>query len=166
MKFATICFPVTGDMTKNRVDAVFLALKKQKIGAGFLNGWGGKMDEGDESLKSAALREFKEETGGAVGNPDKTTWVGMIDFYREKEHVFTCAVFFVWEWNGPLLSTDEMGPGQRFDVSHLPLDRMIEGDRLWFVRLIAGEKLKCTLKHSADFKEVLEFSCEPLGTNV
>ncbi len=166
MKFATICFPVSGSMEKMTIDSVFLALKKKAVGAGFLNGWGGKMDESDESLKAAALREFKEETGGAVGNPEKTFQVGTIDFYIEDAHKFSCGIFLVWEWEGGLLDTEEMGAGQRFGISGLPLDQMLPSDRLWFVRIIAGEKIRAKLRHSADFKRVLEFSCESAAADV
>ena len=53
---ASLCFPVSGDM-------VLLAQKQKKLGAGFLNGFGGKIEPGDATIEDTNVREVEEEIG-------------------------------------------------------------------------------------------------------
>ena len=55
---------------------ILLGLKKRGFGAGYWNGFGGKIKEG-ESLEDATEREVEEEISVNVDNFEK---VGLLDF--------------------------------------------------------------------------------------
>lgn len=154
MKQATICFLV-------RNGQVILAPKKAKVGVGFLNGYGGKQDEG-ETLRECVRRETQEESGGVQINLEKTELVAVIDFYAGDNPQFSCSIYIAREWEGTPEESDEMGPPESFDVNSLPVERMLPGDRLWFERIIKGERFKGTLRYTADFKEVHNFETHPV----
>ena len=50
---ATLCFPI-------RDDEVLLAQKQKKIGAGLLNGFGGKAETNDKNIYDTNFRETEE----------------------------------------------------------------------------------------------------------
>ena len=54
----TLVFPVIGQP----VQKMLLGMKKVRFGRGKYNGFGGKADEG-ESMRAAAVRELREESG-------------------------------------------------------------------------------------------------------
>ncbi len=153
MKQATICFLV-------RNGQVILAPKKKKVGAGFLNGYGGKLDT-NETIRQCAQRETREESGGVLINLEKTELAAVIDFYAGDNPQFSCFIYIAREWEGNPKESNEMGPPEYFDLGSVPFDRMLPGDRLWFERIIKGERFKGTLKYSADFKEILSFETHP-----
>lgn len=53
---ATLCFPIRGD-------EVLLARKQKKIGAGLLNGFGGRAEADDGNIEYTNIRETEEEVG-------------------------------------------------------------------------------------------------------
>src|SRR3954464_15867010 len=100
MQRATLCYPI-------REDIVYLAEKKLGTGVGYLNGYGGRLEEG-EGFVEAARRELTEEAAVTCDKKDLKL-VGDIDFYIGERHVFNCAVFFLTAWQGELSETIEMG---------------------------------------------------------
>lgn len=155
MHIATLVFPRRGDK-------LHLAVKKRKVGAGFLNGYGGKLEsEDDGDIDLAAIREFQQESRTRVW-PGDLTKVGIIDFYRAGDHIFECHVYICHRWIGDLRETQEMGPPEVFDAEHPPLDRMMPGDRFWLEQIFSGEHIRAKVYYNADNTEVLDFHCEPL----
>jgi len=142
MKVATINFIFQGDQ-------VLLSLKKEGFGSGRLNGYGGKVKEG-ESVEEAAVRELKEESGITVATRDLEK-AAIIDFYVGAEINFKCHVFFVHKWTGQIRETEEMAYPESFDVNDLPLDRMWDGDRMWLPLVFSGKKIH----GNAYYKETL-----------
>ncbi|MCF7865708.1 MAG: NUDIX domain-containing protein [Candidatus Pacebacteria bacterium] len=152
MKKATICFLV-------RNGEVILAKKKSKVGAGFYNGYGGKVD-GEETSRQCAIRETHEECSAQI-NPDKIELAASIDFYTGEKPQFSCDIFIANEWVGEPKGSDEMGVPERFNLSSLPYDQMLAGDQLWFKRIMDGERFKGVMRYSADFSKVESFETEP-----
>ncbi len=132
---ATLVFPV-------RDGKVLLARKMRKIGQGLLNGWGGGVDSG-ESITASAVREFREETGGAEVKEEDLEKFGIVHFKNHKTDgtVFVCVVhvFVVRNWTGSIVSTAEMDSPQWYPVESLPEQELMLADRFWLPRMIVGE---------------------------
>ncbi len=143
MKRATITF-----LLKN--DKVLLANKKHSFGQGFLNGYGGKVKEG-ETPEVAAAREVTEESGVLVSNLDK---VAIIDFYDTTNQVFECHVFFATEWIGEPMESDEMEKPELFEISNLPFERMWKADKEWLPLVFAGKKIHGKAFYKDGMKEM------------
>ncbi len=153
MKKVTICFCV-------RDEKVLLALKKHKIGAGWLNGYGGKVEESDSTIVSSARRELQEEAS-IDAELSAFSQVAHIEFRFEGEPRFEGFIFFVSEWQGDPAESDEMGPPEWYPVDSLPEDKMWMGDRVWLPRLLRGETLNGWINYSADGGAVLEHEFIP-----
>lgn len=133
MKKATLIFPVLGDF-------IYLGIKKQKYGAGLLNGWGGKHKNPDLLIVATALREFREETNGATFDPKDLEEVAIIEFYRAAEPLWECHVYFLHKWQGSLRESEEMGKGRPYHKSRLPYDKMMPSDAKWLPLVFDPER--------------------------
>lgn len=153
MNRSTVCFFKKGDM-------IGLAVKKKKIGAGKLNGWGGKYEEGENAV-SCSIRELQEEAHTIV-RPEGLEQVALIDFYLRGNLTFSCDVLFVTAWEGDPRETDEMGEIEWFHKDDLPLNRMMLGDKHWLPILLKGARIRGFLKYDPDFDSVSSFEHFPL----
>lgn len=153
MKQFTISFCV-------RDGKVLLALKKKKIGAGWLNGYGGKVEEHDFSVAESAIRELQEESNirARIGDVEK---VAHIAFCFEGIPKLECHIFIVRDWTGEPVETDEMGAPEWYPIDSLPEEKMWIGDRLWLPRVLRGETLSGFVDYNADGKEVLNSNFKP-----
>jgi hypothetical protein len=124
MKKCTLIFPVHGG-------SIFLGIKQQKYGAGLYNGWGGKHKDHDTFIESTALREFREETGGATFEFKDLEEVAIIEFYRKGEPLFECHVYFLHKWHGKIRATSEMGRPKPFPKAAMPYGKMMASDAKW-----------------------------------
>src|ERR1700728_4494953 len=117
MKNATICYLM-------KDGKVALSLKKIRCGKGFLNGYGGKVKDG-ETPEIAAARELFEEAGVTVdpANPADLQKVAVIDFFDGDKPVFRCHVFFAKKWKGEPVESDEMTLPEWFAMDSVPYDR-------------------------------------------
>ena len=125
---ATLLLPVT-------VDKIGLGLKKQKIGAGKLNGWGGVIDPGETPL-ACIVREVCEE-GGVMVDPKTLIKAALMLFHNEK---FDCTVHVYlapWSYES-LQETDEMGPLKWYDRLAPPLHNMMPADKVWLPLVLEG----------------------------
>ncbi|MDJ0656624.1 MAG: 8-oxo-dGTP diphosphatase [Xanthomonadales bacterium] len=114
---------------------ILLIRKKRGLGAGKINGPGGKLDPG-ETPRDCAIRECQEEL---LITPKNVEFCGenlfqFVDGYSI--HVHTYRAF---EYDGTATETDEAEP-LWFDLDEIPYDEMWEDDRLWLPLLIAGKK--------------------------
>jgi ADP-ribose pyrophosphatase YjhB (NUDIX family) len=154
---ATVCLLVSEGK-------VLLALKMKKIGAGCWNGYGGGIRKG-ETVKQAAIRELREESGKKNGNVFITTSarhlekVAVIHFYNTKSdgQTFVCKVhfFIVRKWKGTAVTTDEMANPTFFDKSELP-EKMMPADRIFLPLILSGKKIIGSAKYGPFQKELLE----------
>src|SRR5512143_336042 len=116
-----------------QADRVLLIRKKRGLGAGKINGPGGRLDEG-ESPRQCAIREVQEElcvTPTGV-EPRGELAFQFVDGYALVVHVFSAA-----GCEGEPQETDEAEPLWT-PIDALPFDQMWADDRLWFPYLLSG----------------------------
>ncbi len=154
MKTTTICFLVSGD-------GVYLSEKKRGFGHRYLNGYGGKVAEG-ESVEAAAARELNEEAGVAVA-PEKLEKVALIDFFEGEEHLFACHVFLASAWEGEFKESEEMARPEWHPRSRFPYERMWKSDRVWLPLVFSGERIRARAYYRKGMDEMERFEHEPLS---
>jgi 8-oxo-dGTP diphosphatase len=140
---ATVCFLITYDTSQGYT--LLLAKKQKKIGAGKWNGYGGGPEEG-ESMIEAAIRELYEETGrGIVAKRQDMEKVAVVDCHNTKSDgsTFTCRVhfYFVHDWRGTIVDTDEMKDPHWFPFKHMPWKDMMPADEDWLTSVLRGKKI-------------------------
>ncbi len=134
---AVACFLVKDEQ-------VLLGMKTQKIGKGCWNGYGGGIEEG-ETEREATVREFCEETGGVIIDPEHLEKIAIGYFYNKKSDggTFVCAVHFYCakEWEGEVKETEEMITPTWFKKNKLPLDTMMPTDKEWLPIALGGKNI-------------------------
>ena len=114
---------------------MLLIHKKRGLGAGKINGPGGRVEPG-ESLPECAVREMQEELRVTPLRPER---VGIhrfqfVDGYSTYVHVFRAP-----DLEGEPAETDEAKPTW-VDVNAIPFDEMWEDDRHWLPLVVAGRR--------------------------
>lgn len=118
-----------------RGDEVLLIHKKTGLGAGKINGPGGKLEEG-ETAYEAAIREVQEELHIT---PHNLTERGVLHFDFVDGLKLHCTVFLGSEFEGVPTETREARP-EWFPIGALPLDRMWADDRHWLPEMLSGKR--------------------------
>ena len=116
---------------------VLLIRKKRGLGAGKINGPGGKI-EGDETPLACAIRETQEEL---LINPLNIRAGGELYFHAEDMPRILAHVFVATDYEGTPTETDEAAPVW-FSITDIPFDEMWDDDRLWLPRVLAGESVE------------------------
>lgn len=125
---ATLVFIVQGDQ-------VLLIEKQRGIGAGKVNGPGGKIDPGETPLE-CAIREVQEELHITVTDPVK---MGELFFDMSSMPNIHCHVYMGTQFTGTPTSTDEAIPLWT-KISEIPFDKMWDDDQHWLGEMISGKK--------------------------
>lgn len=113
---------------------MLLIRKKRGLGAGKINGPGGRIDPG-ETPRECAVREVQEELRVT---PTGLTRRGellfqFVDGYSIHVHVFEAA-----DCDGEPEETDEAIPLWT-DLAHIPYDEMWADDRIWLPLMLEGK---------------------------
>jgi len=116
-----------------RDNRVLLIRKKRGLGAGKINGPGGKLEPGETPL-ACAIREVQEELNITAIDPQ---YRGRLRFQFTDDYSIDVSVFVSSEYQGEPTETDEAVP-LWFDVNSIPYDEMWEDDRIWLPRVLAG----------------------------
>ena len=139
MRPVTLIYCVKGN-------SVLFGMKKRGFGSGKLNGYGGKVDSGEE-ITDSAVRELFEEAK-IICRKEDLEKVGEIDFFfpeipKEKDWNQTVHVYILRKWFGDVEETEEMKP-EWFDIEDLPLKKMWIDDKHWLPLVLKGKKIRAS----------------------
>ena len=112
---------------------VLLIRKKRGLGAGKINGPGGKLDPGESALDSA-VREVQEELGITPLNLEDR---GVLYFQFVDGLSLHCTVFIARGFTGEPVETAEAIP-LWFPIDEVPYGEMWEDDQHWLPQVLAG----------------------------
>ena len=118
-------------------DRLLLIRKKRGLGAGRINGPGGKVDPGETPL-AAAIRETQEEIGVTPLEPQLR---GELWFHFSTGITLHCLIFLSEAYEGIPAESDEAIP-HWFPVDALPYEEMWADDRDWLPLLLAGRRFR------------------------
>jgi len=113
---------------------LLLIRKKRGIGAGKINGPGGKVDPGETPL-AAAIRETQEEIGVTPILPQQR---GELWFHFSNGLTLHCLIFIAEDHEGIPHESEEAIP-LWFPLEALPYGEMWADDREWLPLLLAGK---------------------------
>lgn len=111
--------------------SVLLIRKKRGLGAGKINGPGGKLDPG-ETPEQCAVRETQEELHVTALDPVKH---GELWFQFTDGLAMVVDVFLATQWEGTPTETDEAVPLWT-PLDAIPLDEMWADDAFWLERTL------------------------------
>ena len=116
---------------------VLLIRKKRGLGAGKINGPGGRLEEG-ETPYACAIRETQEEVCITPGSVEAH---GELRFHAEDMPTIHVYVFVAHGFEGTPAETDEAIP-LWFDFNQIPYDEMWDDDLLWLPAVLAGQSVQ------------------------
>ncbi len=123
-EYANLCFVIRGGQ-------ILLIRKKRGLGAGKINGPGGRLEKGETALESA-IRETQEEIGVT---PTDLEHVGELFFQFLDGYKLHVAAFAAGGCIGELCETDEATPIWT-DIDKIPYHDMWEDDGYWLPLLL------------------------------
>lgn len=116
---------------------VLLIRKKRGLGAGKINGPGGRLED-NETPFECAIRETQEEL---LINPLDVRPAGELFFHAEDMPRIHGHVFVASDYEGTPSETDEAIP-LWFELEEIPFDEMWDDDRYWLPRVLQGESVR------------------------
>lgn len=118
-----------------RDQQVLLIRKKRGLGAGKINGPGGKIDPGETPV-DCAIRETEEELGVTALDPVKhgELWFQFVDGLALHVDVFRAT-----KWEGNPVETAEAIPLWT-PLNALPFEEMWADDRFWLAEVIVEQR--------------------------
>ncbi len=132
---------------------VLLGLKKSGLGRGNYVGIGGKVEQG-ESIKEAAIREFKEEVKIELP-PELLEEVAVVNFHfphiKDGSWDQEVYAFLVEDYSVEPQETEEIKPVW-FAIEQLPLDQMWDDAKYWIPQILHGQKLQASLVYDSQLK--------------
>tara|TARA_R110002096_G_scaffold27577_16_gene84224 strand:+ start:598 stop:1128 length:531 start_codon:yes stop_codon:yes gene_type:complete len=128
-----------------RGDEVLLIHKKTGLGAGKINGPGGKVEPGETAME-AAVREVEEELHVT---PSNLSQVGDLHFDFVDGLRLYCTVYLGQEFVGTPTETREAIP-EWFRFDNIPYDRMWADDRHWLPHMLEGKQFRAWFKFDGE----------------
>ena len=122
-----------------REDEVLLIEKKTGLGAGKVNGPGGKLEPGESPLE-CARREVAEELSLSV---EALTPMAQLRFLMSTHPDIECVVFVTEHFTGTPTESREAKP-LWVSIEEIPWARMWADDVLWLPRILKGERLSAS----------------------
>ncbi|BEI81801.1 hypothetical protein CcaverHIS002_0209610 [Cutaneotrichosporon cavernicola] len=133
----TLVFPITGEQ-------ILLGLKRRGFGQDLMNGFGGKVEDG-ESIEDAAIRELEEECGirTTVSELEPRGRLTIVRPIHAGPTVFAKIFLFTCRtWSGHPVESDEMQPVW-FDTHCLPFKQMWPDAPLYLPHLLKDTQDTC-----------------------
>jgi 8-oxo-dGTP diphosphatase len=127
---ATLCFVI-------KDGRILLIEKKRGLGAGKVNGPGGRLEPGETPLQ-CAVRETQEEL---CITPLDLTWRGELHFHFTDGYALHCTVFTAADCDGEPTETDEAVPLWT-SIDAIPFDKMWADDSHWLPGVLAGHNFR------------------------
>ena len=118
-------------------ERILMIRKKRGLGAGKINGVGGRLERGELPL-AGILREAREELGITLTDPIKR---GELHFQFLDGYSLFCTVFVASRFAGTPIETEEAVP-LWFDLCQLPFNEMWEDDKLWLPQALEGKSFR------------------------
>lgn len=119
-----------------QANKVLLIRKKRGLGAGKINGPGGKLDPGETS-QQCAHREIREELCIEVVD---SKHAGRLRFQFVDAYSIDVQIFIASSFRGTPTETDEAIPVW-FNIADIPYEEMWADDRIWLPRVLSGEQV-------------------------
>ena len=135
---------------------VLLIRKKRGLGAGKINGPGGRLDPGETPLQ-AAIRETQEEV---CITPRDVTFCGELSFQFVDGYSIHGYVFRASRFDGEPCSTEEADP-LWFSIDEMPYAEMWADDEYWFPLLLEGTPFRGRFLFDADRMLSMAIAREP-----
>tara|TARA_Y100001970_G_scaffold193333_1_gene234959 strand:+ start:264 stop:758 length:495 start_codon:yes stop_codon:yes gene_type:complete len=132
---------------------VLLIHKKRGLGAGKINGPGGKIEHGETPLE-CAIRETNEEL---MINPLNVEPAGELFFHAEDMPRIHGYIFVATDFEGTPQETEEAIPIW-FPIDDLPFDKMWDDDRLWLTQILNGQFVRGRFTFEAE--KLLDYSVQ------
>lgn len=137
-----------------RGEEILLGRKLRGFGSGKWNGFGGKLQPG-EDVTAGALRELAEEAGLTAQAEDLVRIADLqFDFAAAPELNHPAAVFLLERYAGEPVVTEEMEP-RWFAQTALPYAQMWSADAVWLPRVLAGRYVRGRVLFASDGETVL-----------
>jgi len=148
---ANLCFVM-------RDGQVLLIRKKRGLGAGKINGPGGRVEAGETALESA-IREMQEEVGLT---PTGLEQIGELHFHFLDGYKLRVAVFAASGCHGNMIETDEATP-MWTDLDQIPYDDMWQDDAHWLPLLLERKRFRGYFVFNGD--SLLSYRVEKMQGN-
>jgi 8-oxo-dGTP diphosphatase/2-hydroxy-dATP diphosphatase len=131
-------------------------MKKRGFGAGWWNGFGGKVHDG-EKIEEAARREMVEEAGITAQDISQR---GILYFtFEGNPDVLEVHVFKVTDFEGKPKESEEMQP-QWFLQDAVPYDQMWPDDKYWFPLFLDDKYFRGEFCFSDNTMKLLKYQLE------
>ena len=118
---------------------ILLGMKKRGFGEGRWNGFGGKVQKG-EDIETATKREVSEEVGITLLDLEKRG-ILQFEFQEGFEEMFEVHVYKTEKFSGEPKEGEEMKP-RWFHVDEIPFNSMWSDDIHWFPFFLENKKFK------------------------
>jgi len=125
-KKTTVVFPI-------RDGSILLGMKKRGFGAGWWNGFGGKLEPG-ETYTASATRETREEVELIIEESVLQHAADIVFRFNGNVNIVTRA-YLARTFAGTPVETEEMCP-KWFALDHIPYDTMWPGDNYWIPNVL------------------------------
>ncbi len=144
-------------------EKIILAKKKRKFGVGKWNGYGGRIEEG-ENLEECLIRETEEECKIKL-DIENCKKLGLVDFHFENQDQKNQKVYIyrIDKFEGEPKETDEMGKPEEFDVNEIPYHEMIIGDDKFIPFVVENKKFEGKVYFDEKGEKILKYDFNELN---